>query len=202
MTPDISIELLPVADDLLGSAANESSSGLEYAVADAELMVATTVARVTAQLQPVNVNIELDLSAHGAIVAGDPTALAFALAGILGGLIRAADDTGEETTLRVVVTEHDDEVDVAIAGPDLPPLRIIRALGDDSTPSLADPTALHCRHIVERQGGSLGLSVRDGELAIEFHLRAIPQGRGIRVLPPASQRLPFTASAKPRAYAC
>jgi hypothetical protein len=188
MIHDLSIELLPAVDDHDGCAANESSSGLEYAVADAELLVATTVARVTEQLQPAHVDIELDLSAHGTIVAGNPTTLAFALAGILGGLIRAADETGDDATLRVVVTEHDDEVAIAIASSELPPLRMIRALGDESAPGLADPTARHCRHIVERQGGSLGLSVRNGELAIEFQLPAIPQGRGIRVLRPASAR--------------
>lgn len=201
MTNDISIELMPAADDHHGCAANESSSGLEYAVADAELMVATTVARVTAQLQPAHVDIELDLSAHGTVVAGNPTTLAFALAGILGGLIRAANETGDEVTLRVVVTEHDDEVDIAIASSELPPLRMIRALGDDTASGLEDPTARHCRHIVERQGGSLGLSVRDGELAIEFQLPAIPQGRGIRVLPPASSRASNSANTA-RAFAC
>lgn len=201
MTPDISIELLSAVDDHHGAAANESSSGLAYAVADAELLVATTIGRVTAQLQPVHVNIVLELSAHGAIVAGDPTVLAFAIAGILGGLIRAADETSEDVTLRVVVTERNDEVDIAIAGPELPPLRMIRALGgDDSAVGLADPTARHCRHIVERQGGSVGLSARDGELAIEFNLPAIPAGRGIRVLPPASSRC-VTALHQPRAYA-
>jgi hypothetical protein len=191
------IELTAFAADAPEGAANDSTTGPDYTFADVELLVATTVARVTARVQPEFVNVVLDLSAHDAIVAGNPTTLAFALAGILGALLRAADENGDDEVLRIVVTEHGRHVRVSIAGPDVPPLCMLRALADSPSTALADPTVAHCRRIVEHLGGTLGLGSSDGELAVELCLPAYPQGKDIRVLTPRSLR-PAKPAAAPR----
>jgi len=187
------IELNRLSDhanlDLGVDAANDSTSGPECAFTDVELLVATTVARVTAHVQPEFVNVALDLSAPDAIVVGNPTSLAFALAGILGSLLRAADENGDDEVLRIVVTEDGPHVRVTLAGPDVPPLRMIRALSGSPLQEMADPTVAHCRRIVEHFGGSLRLGSSAGELAVELCLPAYPQGKGLRVLAPRSLRL-------------
>lgn len=192
----------PLADDLRGDAANDCAAGPAYTLTDVELVVATTVARVTARVQPQFVNVVLDLSADGAVVDGNPTALAFALAGILGGLLRAADDNGDDEVLRIVVTEQHRQVRVSIAGPDVPPLRMIRALSGHSSGAMADPTVAHCRRLIEHEGGTLRLGTCAGELAVELCLPAHPQGRGVRVLPPRSLRAAKPAVRTARALAC
>lgn len=185
------IELTPLADDALGAgidAANDSTSGPDYTFADVELLVATTVARVTARVQPEFVNVVLDLSAHDAIVAGNPTTLAFALAGILGSLLRAADEYGDDEVLRIAVDHHGPNVRVTLAGSFVPPLRMVRALSGTAGQELADPTVAHCRRIVEHLGGSLRLGSSAGELAVELSLPSCPEGKGLRVLAPRSLR--------------
>ncbi len=182
------LDLTPHADDHTGDAANDSTTGPSCGFTDVELLVATTVARVTSRVQPEFVNIVLDLSATGAIVSGDPTTLAFALAGILGAMLRDAEDGRTEETFHVVVTERDRLVRISIAGPDVPPLRMLRALSGDGTLPQADRTVLHCRHLVEQLGGSLALGACAGELAIELVLPAAPNGRILRVLPPPRVR--------------
>jgi hypothetical protein len=197
-----SLQLTPFADDFQGDAANDCNFEPDQPVTDVELLVATTVARVTARMQPEFVNVVLDLSAHESMVAGNPTSLAFALAGILGALLRAAEENGEDEVLRVVVTERHHVVRVSIAGPDVPPLRMIRALSGERDVGMADPTVAHCRRIVEREGGSLGLATCAGELAVELSLPCYPQDRGIRVLRPhTAARLPSTPPLA-RAIAC
>lgn len=197
-----SLELAPRADDHHGDAANDCSFGPGETFTDVELLVATTVARVTARVQPEHVNVVLDLDAHESVVAGNPMTLAFALAGILGAVLRAAEENGDDEVLHIVVTEHDHLVRVSIAGPDVPPLRMIRALSGDPGASMSDPTVAHCRRLVEEEGGSLALGACAGELAVELCLPCIPQDRGIRLLRPrratANPRILPTA----RAVAC
>ena len=197
-----STDLSPLVDDHAGDPANDYNCGPKYIFADVELLVATTVARVTARVQPEFVNVMLDLSADGALVAADPTSLAFALAGVLGAVLRAADDNGVDQNLHIVVTETDRVVRISIAGPDVPPLRMIRALSGDPAPSLVDPTVVHCRHLIERQGGTLGLGACAGELAVELCLPALPRSGGLRVIAPRSLRALAPNKPTARAVAC
>lgn len=197
-----SLDLAPSADDHRGDAANDCSFGPGETFTDVELLVATTVARVTARIQPERVNVVLDLAAHDSVVAGNPMRLAFALAGILGALLRAAEENGDDEVLHIVVTEHDRLVRVSIAGPDVPPLRMIRALSGEPSVSLADPTVAHCRRLVEQEGGSLALGACDGELAVELCLPCLPQDRGIRVLRPRHQAANLRFVPTARAVAC
>lgn len=197
-----SLELTNLADLHHGDAANDCSFGPDESFTDVELLVATTVARVTARVQPEHVNVVLDLAAHDAVVAGNPTTLSFALAGILGALLRAAEENGDDAILSIVVTEQDRSVCVSIAGPDVPPLRMIRALSGEPGVSMADPTIAHCRRLVEAEGGSLGLGACAGELAVQLSLPCTPQDPGIRILRPRRSAASHRNAPVARAIAC
>ncbi len=197
-----STDISQLVDDHAGDPANDYSCGPKYIFADVELLVATTVARVTARVQPEFINVMLDLSADGAVVAADPISLAFALAGVLGAVLRAADDNGVDENLHIVVTEADRVVRISIAGLDVPPLRMLRALSDDPAQSLADPTVVHCRHLIELQGGTLGLGACGGELAVEVCLPALPRSGRLRVVAPRSLRAVAPNKPTARVLAC
>jgi hypothetical protein len=183
MSSLISFPLLP---DVLGAfgdcdAANDGPSADASEWTDVNLIVATTVARVSARLRPTHVNVALDLDGGDPMVAGDATALSFALAGTLGALVIAAEESGDEQDLRVQVTAHERQVCVAIVGGEVPPLRVLRALAGDADPTMCDPTVAHCRRLIEGQGGSLDLVAQDGELALALRLPLAPAGKGNRV---------------------
>lgn len=180
---------LPRIFDAEGDAANDGPANVDASEwTDVNLMVATTVARVSARLRPELVNVALDLDESDPMVRGDATALAFALSGTLGALVHAAEESGDEQDLRVVVATQVCQVCVAILGGEVPPLPILRALTGDTDGQLSDPTVAHCRRLIEEQGGSLTLTVLDGQLALALRFPVAPAGQGNRV--PAPLRRP------------
>lgn len=199
--PTSILELHALDADLHGEPANDSSPAQSVRWTDANLLVATTVARVSAFLQPHRANVTLGLSPGHPVIAGDSTTLAFALAGVLGALLRslesehAVDIAGADSTLRVAVAEIEERVHITVALPDVPPLGIVRALAGDTTAG-ADPTVAHCRRLIESCGGTLALADADGVLAFAMVLPRCPLGPTVRVLPPAWMRTK-TVSCRP-----
>ncbi|HWB74665.1 MAG TPA: hypothetical protein VG755_06910 [Nannocystaceae bacterium] len=180
-----------------GDAANDGPSADVSEWTDVNLIVATTVARVSARMRPAFVNVALDLDGGDPMVAGDATALSFALAGTLGALVRAAEDAGDEQDLRVRVTAYEHQVCVAIVGGEVPPLSVLRALTGvpQLDPTMCDPTVAHCRRLIEAEGGSLVITECDGELALALRLPVAPAGKGSRV--PAPLRRKRSHAARP-----
>lgn len=195
------LELCAIDCDLQGDPANDSSPTHSARWTDANLLVATTVARVSAFLQPHRANVSLGLCPGHPVIAGDSTTLAFALAGVLGALLRSLDaDQGVDTavadsTLRVSVGETDERVRITVALPDVPPLGIVRALAGNDRDS--DPTVAHCRRLIESCGGTLALADADGVLAFAMVLPRCPLGPSVRVLPPAWMRNRTPRTARP-----
>ena len=187
--------LLPHLFDNEGDAANDGPCADASEWTDVNLIVATTVARVSARMRPAFVNVALDLDGGDPMVAGDATALSFALAGTLGALVRAAEEAGDEQDLRVRVTAYEHQVCVAIVGGEVPPLSVLRALTGGADPTMCDPTVAHCRRLIEAEGGSLVIAECDGELALALRLPVAPAGKGSRV--PAPLRRKASRAARP-----
>jgi hypothetical protein len=196
------LELCAMDSDLQGEPANDSSPMHSARWTDANLLVATTVARVSAFLQPHRANVSLGLCPGHPVIAGDSTTLAFALAGVLGALLRsldadhAVDTASADSTLRVSVGETDARVRITVALPDVPPLGIVRALAGNDHEG-ADPTVAHCRRLIESCGGTLALADADGVLAFAMVLPRCPLGPSVRLLPPAWMRNPIARTARP-----
>ena len=191
--PTTILELNAIDADLQGEPANDTAPMHSARWTDANLLVATTVARVSAFLQPHRANVALGLSPGHPVIAGDSTTLAFALAGVLGALLRsleseyAVDAVDIGSTVRVAVAEVDERVRITVTLPDVPPLGIVRALAGDGEAG-ADPTVAHCRRLIESCGGTLALADADGVLAFAMMLPRCPLGPAVRVLPPAWMR--------------
>lgn len=179
--------------DAQGDAANDGPSDDASEWTDVNLIVATTVARVSARMRPVFVNVALDLDGGDPMVASDATTLSFALAGTLGALVRAAEEAGDEQDLRVRVTAYEHQVCVAIVGGEVPPLPVLRALTGGADPTMCDPTVAHCRRLIEGEGGSLVIAECDGELALALRLPLAPAGKGSRI-PAPLRRKPLRAA--------
>jgi hypothetical protein len=173
--------------DLPGEPANDTAPARSVRFTDANLLVATTVARVTAFLQPRYANVALALCPGHPVIAGDSTTLSFALAGMLGALLRSLEADGNDAIVRVSVGEEDERVRITMTLPEVPPLKIVRALAGDGTTGV-DPTVAHCRRLVESCGGTLVLADADGVLAFAMSLPRCPLGPAVRVLPPAWMR--------------
>lgn len=197
--PTLSLQPLPFA--VGGEAANDSHFGRHHdqGLTDVNLLVATAVARVTAHMSPRNLNVVLQLAAGQPTVAGDGTAIAFAMAGVLAARLRACDEGGEHDDIHVVVVERDRHVRVFIAGHDVPPLGMVRALAQDAQDSHCDRTVAHCRRLVEGLGGTLRLGQCGDELAVELSLPACPQGPAVRMSPTVA---PTMSAAPVLAMAC
>jgi hypothetical protein len=201
MNPTTSIlELHALDSDLHGEAANDSAPQHSARWTDANLLVATTVARVSAFLQPHRANVSLGLSPGHPVIAGDSTTLAFALAGVLGALLRSLESDAlaldDGSTLKVSVAEADERVRITVTLPDVPPLGIVRALAGVG-PAGADPTVAHCRRLIESCGGTLALADADGVLAFAMMLPRCPLGPAVRVLPPAWMRNASARAVRP-----
>lgn len=185
--PTVSLQPLPFTAGT--EAANDSHFGRQHeGLTDVNLLVATAVARVTAHLRPQNLNVVLQLADGQPTVAGDATAIAFAMAGVLAARLKACDDSGEMNDIHVLVVEQDRRVRVFIAGSDVPPLGMVRALTPDEDCTQCDRTVAHCRRLVEGLGGTLRLGQCGDELAVELSLPTIPQGPGLRMLPRSATR--------------
>ncbi|MFO0635120.1 MAG: hypothetical protein U0168_19925 [Nannocystaceae bacterium] len=183
---EVSLDLAPLPFLDAGEAANDShlDRPTNHGFTDMNLLVATAVARVTAHVRPVHVNVALELAEGQPVVTGDATAVAFAVAGVLAARLRAAEDAGEHDELRVIVREHDRHVRVLVAAHDVPPLGMVRALAGDDDVRGVDATVAHCRRLVEGLGGTLSLARCGDGLAVELSLPACPQGNSVRVMPP------------------
>jgi hypothetical protein len=186
--------LVSISLDPTDEAANDGPGrdALASEWTDVNLMVATTVARVSAQLRPLHVNVALDLDGRDPMVRGDATALAFALSGTLGALIRTADQICGDHDLKVRVTAQQHHICVAMVGDELPSLEVLRALVGNADPRISDPTVAHCRRLIEAEGGSLVLEQQDGEIALALRLPVAPATIGPRV--PAPRRKPSSRS--------
>ncbi|MBC8071960.1 MAG: hypothetical protein IAG13_26770 [Deltaproteobacteria bacterium] len=185
MTTSLSscLAFVPAVLDPHNEAANDGlpRGALGYEWTDVNLLVATTVARVSARMRPSLCNVALDLDDGDPVVAGDAVALGFALAGTLAALIRSAEETGGEHDLRVCVAGQGRQVCVSMVGLELPSFAVLRALDGGNDPRLCDPTVAHCRRLIEGQGGSLVLEVQDGQMALALRLPVAPASKGTRV---------------------
>jgi len=200
MTNPPSLELSPLDPSLAGTPANDTAPARSQRWTDANLLVATTVARVSACLQP-QIHVALGLCADHPVIAGDSTTLAFALSGVLAALLRSVEADGEDATLRVSVTEAAERVRIIVALPDVPPLGIVRALASEGREG-ADPTVAHCRRLVESCGGTMALADAGGVLAFAIVLPRCPFGPEVRVLPPTALRSSVIQPTHARARAC
>ena len=187
------LAMLPLEPALLAEAVNDSHVA-STPWTDVNLLVATTVARVSTCLRPEHVNVELSLAEGQPVASGDSTALAFALSGTLSALLHGVDEEGNDGRLRVEVAEHHGQVLVSLIVHDVPPLGLVRALADGVAPaSPTDPTVAHCRRLVEACGGTLRLASQNSGIAVEMRLRCCPLDNGLRILPPyhlRTQRTP------------
>jgi hypothetical protein len=167
----------------LGEAANDCSPTTEgRGVSDLNLLVTDVVGHVTAQRCPHGVSVELSLAHGRPMIDADATELRFAVAGIVGAMMRSLEG-GDDETLRVEVRADDHAVEIVIAAREVPPLGYIRALAESIDPARAgDPTLRHCRRLVERQGGTVGLAAENGLFGVAVAFPTVKTHRPDRVL--------------------
>jgi hypothetical protein len=177
--------LVPIDPLFAGDAVNDSGvvSRPALGICDLNLLVASVVGDVTAQMQPERVNVGLVLTPNRPIVHGDSTELAFAISGIIGSQLRALEDA-DGGDLRVETRVEGSSVHLFIAGDDLPPIGFVRAVDPNAYGSGAiDPTLAHCRRLIERCGGRIELVERDGFIGFSVVLPTLPVSRPVHLLP-------------------
>lgn len=179
-------DLQPIVTAADACAANDSGIRAQARChrSDANLLVARVVGRVAAQTQPEKVNIELILAPGHPVIDTDPTALAFAISGVLSAQLSALDE-GDGGDIRVAVVSDVHEVQILMTTDELPPLRFIRAL-DQATAGEADPTLRHCCRIIESEGGTLELIEQDGKIGFSISLPRETLSPTLRILPVAT----------------
>ncbi len=183
-TPDLHDRFAPIPADLQAdNAANDGPvPGTRTRWTDMNLLVATTVARVSARLGASGSYVTLHLAASNPVALGDSAALQFALAGLLTALL-----ADSHAHARVEVAEDEHDVCVAIVSDELPPLPVVQALSPNTVGD-GDPTVAHCRRLVEACGGRLNLVEDQGELALQMNVPRCPLDPGVRVFPPVAAR--------------
>ena len=125
-------------------------------------MVGRVVGHVMSKLaEGPSIDVQLVLAAGRRVIEGDPVALSFALSGILTATLAAAED-GE---VAVTTAADTNGVQITIAADGVPPLRLVRAVAGDA--SMGDPTLVHCRRLIEEQGGSIRLVEDHGRIALQ-----------------------------------
>lgn len=193
-TLDLHDSFAPLPADLAADAAANDGPvpGTRTRWTDMNLLVATTVARVSAHLTSSGGHVTLQLAAGHPVALGDSAALQFALAGLLTAML-----ADHEAHVRVEVGEDEHDVCVAIVSDSLLPLAVVQALSPDTLGD-GDPTVSHCRRLVEACGGRLTLTEDQGELALQMNVPRCPLGPGVRVFPPIAAR-PHRAGANANA---
>lgn len=179
---------IPLGPGLAGEAANDSGQTTRSSDSvDLNSLVARVVGHVTGRMQPKTTNVALTLAPGRPVVRGNAHALAFAISGVLGAELRTLEDNHEPSELRVAIQVLGETVKIYIAGTDVPPLGLVRALESGSIGE-ADPTVAHCRRLVEDHGGYIELTARDGQLGFAIVLPTLPAVCPIRLLPAETPR--------------
>ena len=151
---------------------------------DVNAMVGRIVGHVMSKLpQGPSIDVQLVLAAGRRVIEGDPVALSFALSGILTATLAST----EEGEVSVTTAADTDGVRITIASDGVPPLGLVRAIAGDA--SMGDPTLVHCRRLIEAQGGSIRLVEDSGRIALQV---AFPS-----VCPSNLVPLPRPAAVKP-----